>query len=47
MAHYGKLHEMLTHGSSIKVRIFEQREAAALWLGVPVELVTFSPMDRS
>jgi hypothetical protein len=44
LAHYSKLHEMLTHGSSIKVRIFEEREAVALWLGVPVELLTFSPI---
>jgi hypothetical protein len=47
LAHYSKLHEMLTRGSSIKVRIFEKREAAALWLGVPVELPTFSPMGSS
>jgi hypothetical protein len=47
MPHYSKLHEMLTRGSSIKVRIFEGREAAAQWLGVPVELVTFSPNGRS
>jgi hypothetical protein len=44
LAHYSKLHEMLTRGSSIKVRIFEEREVAALWLGVPVELLTFSPI---
>jgi hypothetical protein len=44
LAHYSKLHEMLTRGSSIKVRIFEEREAAAQWLGVPVELLTFSPI---
>jgi hypothetical protein len=42
LAHYSKLHEMLTRGSSIKVRIFEEREAAAQWLGVPVEFLTFS-----
>ena len=42
LAHYSKLHEMLTRGSSIKVRVFEDREAAALWLGVPVELLRFS-----
>jgi hypothetical protein len=42
LAHYSKLHAMLTQGSSIKVRIFEEREAAARWLGVPVELLTFS-----
>jgi hypothetical protein len=47
LAHYSKLHEMLTRGSSIKVRIFEEREAAAQWLGVPVELLTFSPMGSS
>ena len=41
-AHYSKMHAMLTQGSPIKVRIFEQREAAAKWLGVPVELLTFS-----
>jgi hypothetical protein len=46
-AHYCRLFELLTRGSSIKVRIFEEREAPALWLGVPVELVTFSPMGRS
>ena len=40
--HYSKMHAMLTQGSPIKVRIFEQREAAAKWLGVPVELLTFS-----
>jgi hypothetical protein len=39
-AHYSKLHAMLTQGSPIKVRIFEEREAAAQWLGVPVELLT-------
>jgi hypothetical protein len=44
LAHYSKLHEMLTRGSSIRVRIFEDREAAALWLGVPVELLRFSPI---
>jgi hypothetical protein len=41
-AHYSKMHAMLTQGSPIKVRIFEKREAAAKWLGVPVELLTFS-----
>jgi hypothetical protein len=44
LAHYSKLHEMLTRGSSIKVRIFEEREAAAKWLGVPVELLITSPI---
>ena len=40
--HYSKMHAMLTQGSPIKVRIFEEREAAAKWLGVPVELLAFS-----
>jgi hypothetical protein len=31
LAHDSKLHEMLTRGSSIKIRIFEEREAAAQW----------------
>jgi hypothetical protein len=39
-AHYSKLHAMLTQGSSIKVRIFEERKAAAQWLEVPVELLS-------
>ena len=38
--HYGRLHAVLTQGSPIKVRIFEECEAAAQWLGVPVELLT-------
>jgi hypothetical protein len=47
LAHYSRLFELLTRGSSIKVRIFEEREAAAQWLGVPVELLTFSPIGSS
>jgi hypothetical protein len=46
LAHYSKLHEMLTRGSSIKVRIFEDREAAAKWLGVPVELLIISSIGN-
>ena len=44
LAHYSKLHEILTRHSSIEVRIFEDCEVAANWLGVPVELLTFSPI---
>jgi hypothetical protein len=36
---YAKMHALLTQGSPIKVRIFEEREAAAKWLNVPIELV--------
>ena len=45
-AHYSKLHELLTRSSSINVRIFEEREAAAKWLGVPVELLIISPIGN-
>ena len=44
LAHYSKMHEVLTRHSSIEVRIFEEREAAASWLGVPVELLIISPI---
>lgn len=37
MIHYGRLHAVLTQGSSINVRIFQGREKAAQWLGVPIE----------
>ena len=45
-AHYSKLHELLTRSSSINVRLFEEREAAAKWLGVPVELLIISPIGN-
>ena len=44
LAHYSKMHELLTRHSSIEVRIFEDRGAAANWLGVLVELLKFSPI---
>ena len=37
--HYAKLHAVLTQGSPINVRIFTNRNEAAQWLGVPVELL--------
>ena len=37
--HYAKLHAVLTQGSPINVRIFTERQQAAQWLGVPVELL--------
>lgn len=37
--HYSKLHALLTQGSSIKVRIFQELEPAAKWLGVSVDLL--------
>ncbi len=44
--HYARLHARLTQGSSINVRIFDDREKAAQWLGVPLErLVTDAPRN--
>jgi hypothetical protein len=37
MIHYGRLHALLTQGSPINVRIFQDRTEAAEWLGVPIE----------
>lgn len=39
MIHYAKLHALLTQGSPIHVRIFKERQEAAEWLGVPIELL--------
>jgi hypothetical protein len=38
-AHYFKLHALLTDHSPLQARIFEEREAAAKWLGVPADLL--------
>ena len=37
--HYGRLHALLTQGSPINVRILQDRQEAAQWLNVPVELL--------
>jgi hypothetical protein len=39
-AHLVKIHALLTDYSPLKVKMFEEREAAAKWLGVPVESLT-------
>ncbi len=39
IVHYARLLALLTEGSSIKVRVFQDRKEAAQWLGVPIELV--------
>jgi len=39
IVHYARLLVLLTEGSSIKVRVFQDRNEAAQWLGVPVELL--------
>jgi hypothetical protein len=40
LIHYGRLHSVLTQGSPIKVRIFQDRQETAKWLDVPVERLT-------
>ncbi|HEY6071038.1 MAG TPA: hypothetical protein VIU85_06670 [Chthoniobacterales bacterium] len=35
--HYAQLHAVMTRGSSINVRVFQDRQEAADWLEVPVE----------
>ena len=37
IAHYCQLHAIITQDSTINVRIFQKREDAAKWLGVPIE----------
>src|SRR4029077_2396886 len=37
LLHYSKLHLILTQGSPIRVRIFQERADAAKWLGVSLE----------
>ena len=44
--HYGRLHALLTQGSPIKVRVFQDREEAAKWLGVPIELLAAELSDK-
>ena len=38
--HYATLHAVVTQGSPIKVRVFQDRQRAAEWLNVPIELLT-------
>jgi len=39
LIHYGKVHALLTQGSPINVRVFQDRKEAAQWLGVPIAIV--------
>jgi hypothetical protein len=43
LVHYARLLALLTEGSSIKVQVFQDRKAAAQWLGVPLELLAAKP----
>jgi hypothetical protein len=40
LIHYGKVHALLTQGSPINVRVFQDCKEAALWLGVPIQRLT-------
>ena len=40
LIHYGKVHALLTQGSPINVRVFQDRKEAAKWLNVPIERLT-------
>jgi len=39
LIHYGKVHALLTQGSPINVRVFQDRKEAAQWLGVPAAIL--------
>ena len=43
IVHYARLLALLTQGSSIAVRVFQDRQEAAQWLGVPLELLAAMP----
>jgi len=40
LIHYGKVHALLTQGSPINVRVFQDCKEAAQWLDVPIDLLT-------
>jgi len=40
LVHYARLLASMTEGSSIKVRVFQERKEAAQWLGVSIERLT-------
>ena len=44
--HYARLHAILTQGSRIHVRVFQDREGAANWLEVPVERLVENSMKK-
>jgi hypothetical protein len=43
LIHYGKVHALLTRGSPINVRVFQDRKQAAQWLDVPLERLAKEP----
>jgi len=46
LVHYGKVHALLTQGSPINVRVFQDRKEAAQWLNVPIERLTAEASGR-
>src|SRR5499425_2583036 len=47
MVHYGRLHAVLTQGSPIKVRVFQDRKEAADWLGVRLKRLSVESKDSN
>src|SRR6266480_405785 len=39
LIHYGKVHALLTQGSPINARVFQDRKEAAQWLGVSIAIL--------
>jgi hypothetical protein len=46
LIHYGKVHALLTQGSPINVRVFQDRKEAAQWLGVPIAILVADANQR-
>lgn len=44
--HYAQLHALITQGSPIQARVFQERDAAAKWLGVSPERLTVSSSSK-
>jgi hypothetical protein len=47
IVHYCQLHAIITKDSPINVRIFQEREDVAKWLGVPLERLGGCSSERS
>jgi hypothetical protein len=47
ITHYCQLHAIITKDSPINVRIFQKREDAAKWLGVPLERLGENPREST
>jgi len=46
LIHYGKVHALLTQGSAINVRVFQDRSEVAQWFNVPIERLTPNSESR-